>query len=332
MSKVIVDLEDPRIQILKATFPEAFSKDHFDKDILLEELGISENDQVEEKVEIDEPQESSLWLLPFLKRRLEQNRSANIVCTGDTGSGKSYSALSLGEEIDQGFTVERVVFTPLDFIRLVNSNLPKGSVVLFDDAGLGIPAREWADIGPKIFGKLYQGFRFKNLISIITVPDLDFIESQSRRLMHILLEATDTQGIMKPFRPYKPFRGSDKLGFKYPTMKKNGKEVKVKTAKFHLPSKELVQAYEDKKKEWMEKSFREFEEELDFQEKLKEHNAEERKKEMERWLTRDVKKQKKEAKRKQIVLLGESGLSVRQIAKEAKTSIATVSRVLSEVR
>ena len=75
---------------------------------------------------------------------------------GPTGSGKSYGAIRLAERIDPNFSVNRIVFTVKDFIHLMNQGLPKGSVIVFDDAGLGINSREWQSLPSKIFGMLTQ--------------------------------------------------------------------------------------------------------------------------------------------------------------------------------
>ena len=43
--------------------------------------------------------------------------------------------------MDPNFSVDRIVFTVKDFLSLVNQGLLPGSVIVFDDAGLGINAR-----------------------------------------------------------------------------------------------------------------------------------------------------------------------------------------------
>ena len=88
--------------------------------------------------------EKSTWLIPWIKRRIKQNRNLIGIFVGDTGSGKSLSSISLAEQIDPEFSVERIVFTVQELITLVNSGkLKPGSVVIFDDAGLGVNARLW---------------------------------------------------------------------------------------------------------------------------------------------------------------------------------------------
>ena len=215
-----------------------------------------------ENMNKDDFTKNSVWLIPWIRRRIEKNRNLIALFVGQTGSGKSYSAMRLAECIDPNFSVDRIVFTVKDFLSLVNSDLPRGSVILFDDAGLGINAREWQALTARVFGMLTQGFRYKQIITFITVPDQSFIERQSRRLVHIRFEATDVQGMMKmklitsnPFDPERPFA-------KYPRIHRGISEIQVKMVRFRLPSRDLTEKYEEKKKAFMEAKFREFEQQL----------------------------------------------------------------------
>ncbi|MHB8544870.1 MAG: P-loop NTPase family protein [Leptospirales bacterium] len=208
------------------------------------------------------PMENSVWLLQWIRNRIKKNRNLIALFVGDTGSGKSYSAIRLAERVDPTFSADRIVFTVKDLLALVNSGLPKGAVIVFDDAGLGINARLWQEMSARIFGMLTQGFRYKHILIFITVPDESFIERQSRRLVHIRFESTDVQGMMKMkllsrnvFDPERPLA-------KFPKIRRGISEIKVMMVKFRLPSKELAEKYETKKNEYMESKFREFQEQL----------------------------------------------------------------------
>jgi predicted Zn-ribbon and HTH transcriptional regulator len=210
----------------------------------------------------DDSLKNSVWLLQWIRNRIRKNRNLIALFIGDTGSGKSMSAIRLAERVDPNFSVERVVFTVEDFLELVNSDLPVGSVIVFDDAGLGINARLWQGTSARIFGMLTQGFRYKQILTFITVPDETFIERQSRKLVHIRFEATDVQGLMKmkllsrnTFDPEHPLA-------KFPRIHRGRSEITVKMVKFKLPSEDLREKYEAKKKEHMEARFKEFQEEL----------------------------------------------------------------------
>ena len=210
-----------------------------------------------------DPAGNSVWLLQWIRRRIKKNRNLIAIFIGDTGSGKSLSSRRLAERIDPGFSVDRIVFTVKEFLSLVNSGLPPGSVIVFDDAGLGINARLWQEMSARVFGMLTQGFRYKQILTFITVPDETFIERQSRKLVHIRFESTDVQGLMKmkllsrnAFDPEHPLA-------KFPRIRRGISEIVVKMVKFQLPSKDLWEKYEAKKKEYMESRFKEFQEELE---------------------------------------------------------------------
>lgn len=206
---------------------------------------------------------NSVWLLQWFYRRIKKNRNAIALFIGDTGSGKSYGAIRLAERVDPGFGADRIVFTVKDFLTLVNADLPKGSVIIFDDAGLGINARLWQEESARIFGMLTQGFRYKQILTFITVPDESFIERQSRKLVHIRFEATDTQGIMKPKLMSRNSFDPDRPLTKYPVIRRGRTPITIKTVKLQLPTQSLAEEYERRKNAYMEKRFKEFQEELE---------------------------------------------------------------------
>jgi len=119
-------------------------------------------------------------------RLLFQNKNwLGIIC-GETGSGKSYSALSLGYLISNRV---HVVFTPLEFLSLLNSSkIRKADVVIFDEAGVGMSSREWYSVQNKLLGTVLQTFRNMNVAVIFTTPNLSFIDVQARKLFHNYLE------------------------------------------------------------------------------------------------------------------------------------------------
>lgn len=122
-----------------------------------------------------------------------------LAIVGDTGKGKSGNALSLASKIDPTFAANvknRVVFTPEDFMKRIKefkderkkgTNI-KGRVLMFDEAGVGIPAREWQRIQNRLMGYVTQLFRYLNLCIIFTVPSMSFIDKQVKILMHGIIE------------------------------------------------------------------------------------------------------------------------------------------------
>ncbi|MGP6208009.1 hypothetical protein ACNF42_08295 [Cuniculiplasma sp. SKW3] len=230
---------------------------------MTEEIGNENKDDGIKNKKKEDAKDNSVWLLQWIRNRIRKNRNLIALFIGDTGSGKSMSAIRLAERVDPNFSVDRIVFTVQDFLALVNSGIPAGSVIVFDDAGLGINARLWQEMSARVFGMLTQGFRYKQILTFITVPDETFIERQSRKLVHIRFEATDVQGLMKMKLLSRNTWDPEHPLAKFPRIHRGISEITVKLVKFRLPSDDLREKYEAKKKDYMESRFREFQEELE---------------------------------------------------------------------
>ncbi|MBD6956475.1 MAG: PhoH family protein, partial [Thermoplasmatales archaeon] len=134
------------------------------------------NDEINSLIEklIDEMNEETSqklhnFVVNAIKRDIYNNKNDIIFFIGPPGSGKSYGALSLASSVDPTFNVDRVVFSVEEFMDVfmkeetdpktgekIQKFLPKGSAIVFDDAGVDINAREWQTQQAKIMGKLSQ--------------------------------------------------------------------------------------------------------------------------------------------------------------------------------
>jgi len=130
-------------------------------------------------------------LFTYLCKRdfIDRNRNLMFVMVGETGTSKSLSALALAYAFDKKFTADRVVFETKDFYKIVeNEKLKKGSALVFDEAGVDTNARHWWKDSNMILSYITQTFRYRNLVTIFTVPALDYVDSQVRKLIHFLIE------------------------------------------------------------------------------------------------------------------------------------------------
>jgi hypothetical protein len=133
---------------------------------------------------------AGLWYDGVRDRMLKKNQNWLCAVCGGTGSGKSYSTISMIDKISPGgFKIENCVFTPIDFMKRIRSGeLKKGDIILFDEAGVGMSAREWQSIQNRLFGAVLQTFRNLNIGAVFTTPNLSFIDVQARKLFHSYLE------------------------------------------------------------------------------------------------------------------------------------------------
>jgi len=151
-------------------------------------------------------------LLRIFERLHYEDKNLLCIIVGETGSGKSFSAINIADKIDitplgngsytKNFVVKclpdgtptqdtRIVFSASDFVRLIRSGLPKGSVIIWDEAGIGNDNTTWYDKKSRLVKHIMQSFRAQNLMVILTVPDEESIALATRRLVHLVLDVRE---------------------------------------------------------------------------------------------------------------------------------------------
>lgn len=197
-------------------------------------------------------------LVRYIRDRIHnKNKNFVMLFVGATGSGKSYSALRLAEMLDDTFNIDRCCFKAKDFMNLINSLVESndkvsGKVILWDEFGVEHNAREFMTISNRVINYFFQTSRHLNLIVIMTVPLLSFIDSATRKLCHCVAEMQSINSRTKQASlKVKMLQTNVMTGKEYPKYlryRKNSKMLVSKKLKFNLPSKELIEAYEEKKK------------------------------------------------------------------------------------
>jgi hypothetical protein len=123
-----------------------------------------------------------------LRNCIEDNRHFVIMIVGKLRSGKSYSALRIAELVDEDFSLNNLVYATDKFIRLVKMS-EEGSVIVFDEAGVNIFARDWQSKMNKALAKIFQILGYKHLGIILTFPNVMFVDKAVRRLFDYILLA-----------------------------------------------------------------------------------------------------------------------------------------------
>lgn len=192
----------------------------------------------------------------YVRDRLhKQNRNYLCAIVGPTGSGKSYSALRLAEQVDPDFSIGQVCFTPKEFMDLLNSGrLKRGSVIVFDEAGVAVNSRNFQSQTNKLLHYVNQTFRSNNYGVIYTLPDFGFLDVGIRKLVHSILETKkiDYNQEVVWVRPLMVENNaqSGKIYMKYPRVRyaETPRLKKVITKMFvHKPSDRLIKDYETRK-------------------------------------------------------------------------------------
>ena len=131
-----------------------------------------------------EKRQEAYWVL-YIKQRIKKMKNFLGIFTGATGSGKSWSALSLCFQVDDTFTPERIVFSMKGLMKLINEDKVKsGQAILWDESGIDVSNRSWQSLTNRMVNFLLQTFRHKRIILIMTTPYLDFVDASTRKLFH----------------------------------------------------------------------------------------------------------------------------------------------------
>jgi len=117
-------------------------------------------------------------------------------------AGKSLYATTLSTILDRTFwnyLEVRVVYTAREFInalRNIRKLNVKGGAVVWDEAGIGIPAREWYELSNRLIGKMVQVFGHLNPVVFFVTQDASFVDNQPKKMLHAFIEMT------RPSRDY----------------------------------------------------------------------------------------------------------------------------------
>lgn len=174
---------------------------------------------------------------------------------GRPRTGKSLWGCTSGVLLDPTFWDDfenRIVYDAKSFMRALN-RLSKlkilGGVILWDEAGVGLPAREWYDMSNKAINYAVQvAGVYRPIIYFITL-DLTYIDTQPRKVLNSLQEMNRTNNKYSISKPYNinVDKKRGKIYFKYPRMimKETGSYIKCHKLKITRPPKEIENRYEE---------------------------------------------------------------------------------------
>ena len=250
-------------------------------------------------------------VLNRVRQRLwRENRNWLCAIYGETGSGKSYSALNIANYIDHNFTLDKVFFSCKNFIRALNQGkLRKGSCCVLDEAGISFGNRDWMKAENKNMSYLLQSFRHMNLALVLTLPSISFLDVSGRKLLHALIQTmTINREAKHCIVKYYNVRWNDNYNDftkNFPVLRlADGTFMPVDNMRFGIPPLSFRRAYERRKKKY-----------------LAELNAE-----IETKIAGTEKKQQPKGPSKRELILQDlkAGLDDRMIAKKHKTTLAYV--------
>jgi len=188
------------------------------------------------------------FISDYIKRELKAGRNFTCLFVGRPGTGKTYSAIRLCEQVDSNFTSKSIVFKVEDLLDLVK-NSSKGDAILFDEAAIAASNRQsYMNKYNKAFSFLLQTFRHRQIVLVATMPDLRFLDAGCRRLFNALFESKKVRLKMKKcdVQP-KLIENNPQTGkeyYKYPRTKSG---AVVTLIQFGKPHAKILKPYERRK-------------------------------------------------------------------------------------
>jgi len=191
-------------------------------------------------------------ILDTVRTRFVHNKNWLAIIVGNTGSGKSFTAIKIGMCLDSNFTANNVAFNTQELIQLIKT-LPPRSMIVMDEAGVSYGSRESMSHQNVLMSKIFQAFRFKQIGLIWTLPDTHQIDINARRLLHNYLETLpiDYEHERSRVRWYniRIDRWNAKVFTVYPRIMTSSGVKVVTSVKFAKPPQDIIEAYEKKKEE-----------------------------------------------------------------------------------
>lgn len=187
-------------------------------------------------------------------------------------SAKSEQQLKQAEDwyfynFDRKFPSENICFSiPEAMKRLTSGDLEQGELLICEEWGVNQGSLDFQSRISKMFGYVLQAFRGLNIGLLINLPYLSMLNKQTRMLLHFNFETCginyeEKKSYAKGFNR-QVNQGTGKIYKKFFQVKHRGHWVKVSRFSYSRPSKELRQAYEKRKFEFIQKLTHDFSAEL----------------------------------------------------------------------
>lgn len=121
-----------------------------------------------------------------ISRVLEREQDYFIVIVGDEGSGKSKLSFSIAATIDPTFTLERVYFDAIPYIKGLRHSVPKQSHVI-DEGGQLLFSRQSMSRMNINIARLFMVMRAKRTLTLVNIPDYGLLDTFVRRRADLLI-------------------------------------------------------------------------------------------------------------------------------------------------
>jgi len=199
---------------------------------------------------------------------VNNNMSFLGLIVGKHRAGKSLAGITLGILWDKTFLKNlenRVVYTADQFMKAINKIEERGihgAVIVWDEAGVGLPSREWYDISNKAVNYALQVVGYLNPFILFITQDTSFIDTQAKKLLtsfYEMMRPNNNFSIMKPFDVFINQK-QQKIYYKYPRLMVYSQLYILRQIRLSPLPDNIIQRYLEHSKPWKAKIMKQMEE------------------------------------------------------------------------
>lgn len=132
------------------------------------------------------------------QRILREQGTTTVIFIGPPGSGKSFSAVTFNNKVNNPFPLGRCFFETEDFFNSINTFIDKdgnpingGDMLMWEEIGIAADNREFMSLKNKVISKALDVWRKKNLGLCLSMPSLDNLDSRIENRLDWILEVKD---------------------------------------------------------------------------------------------------------------------------------------------
>lgn len=223
--------------------------------------------------------QSNMHYLYVWDQIFKKNKDSIIQVIGQRGDCKSGYALRFGldfdvEKNDSGdwvtrFNLDHVLFTARDVVSAYRADLPKGTVIVWDEAGVEMTSADsYLSVKNKLLKVLFETNRYKNYVLLLTAPNALSISKSSRRIVSSVVEMNGRISEHFASGKFKISQVNSMTGDIFPKIPRayslSKEKVASKTFFTQRPPFMLERAYERKKDYYVNRWYDEIENDINF--------------------------------------------------------------------
>lgn len=205
------------------------------------------------------PLATELLLDSIAYKVVNQGRNLLFLFVGDIGTGKSWGAVNFARLFDPWFDPNtKIVYEPAEFFDALDRVEHRGEVIVWDEAGVGMPAREWNSLFNRVVSKTLQIFREATpgrIVLIFATPRKFFVDKTARVMLNMEWRFRWERGEPHPYATpyelhyvihYKTKTMEDYTVYRLPAVRYRNMLIKIKKVYMAALPPELAEVYRKK--------------------------------------------------------------------------------------